>query len=185
MTIVRFLFAVSGLSVIKRCNINTYTLYYRTTENGRKSDFNQSGLGDPMAYIDKDYYDNEFKGVPIDESTFSRYAERASDLIDQMTNYVLWGKFDSFPPFIQEMVKKATAAQVEYYFVQGGPEQVDSTNDPGEVRIGNFSYGSRGGSGRGEQRINRQENRVSPSVIGYLAPTGLLYRGLDVVDRVY
>lgn|SRR5690606_24159599 len=140
-----------------------------------------------MAYIDKAYYDDEFKGVPIeDEDTFSRYVERASDLIDQMTNYVLWGKFDNFPPFIQEMVKKATAAQVEYYLMHGGPEEVDSgTNDAGEVRIGNFSYGSRGGSGRGEERTNRQENRVSPSVLGYLAPTGLLYRGLDVVDRVY
>lgn len=136
-----------------------------------------------MAYIDKQYYDDEFKGVPIEDvSAFSRYAERASDLIDQMTNYVLWGKFDDFPPFIQEMVKKATAAQVEYYIVQGGPEEVDAgTNDAGQVRIGSFSYGNAGGS-REDQSLNRQINRVSPSVIGYLAPTGILYRGVGVID---
>lgn len=132
-------------------------------------------------YIDKGYYDNVFKGVPIeDESTFSRFAERASDLIDQVTNYVVYQKIDTFPPFIQEMVKKATAAQVEYYLIHGGPEEVDAgTNEAGEIRIGNFSYG-RGRSSTGEEGTNRQESRVSPSVVGYLAPTGLLYRGIGV-----
>lgn len=39
-----------------------------------------------MSYIDKDFYDNVYKGAPIaDDNEFNRLAERASDMIDQIT----------------------------------------------------------------------------------------------------
>jgi hypothetical protein len=128
-----------------------------------------------MAYIDKQYYDNEYKGVPIsDEDTFSRLAERASDIIDQMTGYLLHGQeFTQFAQFIQTQVKKAVAAQVEYMVTAG--EIVNHGSNFSSVNIGNFSYSE--GSG---DRINRNEQRTSPAVIEYLRPTGLLYRGVNV-----
>jgi hypothetical protein len=132
-----------------------------------------------MAYIDKQYYDNNYNGVPIaDESTFNRLAERASDVIDQMTGYLLHGQeFTQLAQFIQDQVKKATAAQIEYMATSG--ESVIHGSNFGSVSIGNFSY-SEGSKGSNDSRINRNEQRTSPAVIGYLKPTGLLYRGVSV-----
>ncbi|MBO1515601.1 hypothetical protein [Metabacillus bambusae] len=126
-----------------------------------------------MPYIDKVYYDSEFKGTPIsDQVAFDRLSSRASDLIDMVTNYVLHGvEFEQFAQLIQDNVKKATAAQVEYMFLQGGETSVHG-GSPSSVRIGNFDYQD---SGEGQQVI-------SPIVISYLRPTGLLYRGVSVRD---
>ncbi|EIJ79115.1 protein gp8 [Bacillus methanolicus PB1] len=131
-----------------------------------------------MAYIDKQYYDNNYNGVPIaDESTFNRLAERASDVIDQMTGYLLHGQeFTQFVQFIQEQVKKATAAQIEYMVTAGGEVAVHGGGSFSSVNIGNFSYSE----GEGAKNLSRNEQRTSPAVIGYLRPTGLLYRGVNV-----
>ncbi|WP_153124670.1 hypothetical protein [Peribacillus tepidiphilus] len=130
-----------------------------------------------MAYIDKQYYDNEYKGVPIaDESTFNRLAERASDVIDEMTEYKIQD-FNTLTTFQQTQVKKATAAQIEYMVTSG--ESVIHGSNFGSVSIGSFSY-SEGAKGSNDSRINRNEQRTSPAVIGYLKPTGLLYRGVSV-----
>lgn len=135
-----------------------------------------------MAYITPEYYTDEYKGADAGED-LGRYIQRASDMIDQVTNYSLAGvEFERLAQFIQDQVKKATAAQVEFYVVQGGPETVDAgTHDAGQVRVGSFSYGgsSRGTSGR------REPVRVSPTALGFLEPTGLLYRGLGVIDSAY
>lgn len=126
-----------------------------------------------MPYIDKVYYDNEFKGTPItDQITFDRLSSRASDLVDMVTNYVLHGvAFENFAQFTQDNVKKATAAQVEYMASMGGELTVHG-GSPSSVSIGNFDYQE---SGEGQQVI-------SPIVINYLRPTGLLYRGVSVRD---
>ncbi len=136
-----------------------------------------------MAYIDKVYYDGIYKGVPItDVDVFSRLAERASDFIDQITNYVLHGiEFTSFAQFIQDQVKKATAAQVEFMYSQDstgysyvGKGEVDN------VRIGNFSYAN----GKNEQS-EQYGGKTNDLVISYLIPTGLLYSGVGVYDQTY
>jgi hypothetical protein len=131
-----------------------------------------------MAYIDKQYYDNEYKGVPIsDEDTFSRLAERASDIIDQMTGYLLHGQeFTQFAQFIQTQVKKAVAAQIEYMASFGGELASHGGGGFSSVNIGNFSYSE----GEGTKNLSRNEQRTSPAVIEYLRPTGLLYRGVNV-----
>lgn len=122
-----------------------------------------------MAYIDYAYYTDVYKGVPIqDADTFSRLSERASELIDQVTNYTIQD-LAALPAFTQEQVKKATAAQVEYFVING--EHI--THESGgmtDVRIGNFSYSG------GEQ------STISPAVINFLRPTGLFYRGVTVCD---
>lgn len=126
-----------------------------------------------MAYIDQDYYHEIYKGVPIDDvDTFNRHAERASDVVDQVTNYVLYGRdLERFSLFIQEQVKKATAAQVEYYVQKG--YGVEGGGDFQQVRIGNFNY-----SKLQAQGLSRNQTRVSPALIEHLKPTGLLYRGV-------
>lgn len=131
-----------------------------------------------MAYIDAEYYNNTYKGVDAGDE-LDRYIERASDLIDQVTGYKI-ADLAVLHPRIQELVKKATAAQVEFYVLNGGPEGVDGSTDGSfsQVSIGAFQYQS----GRINQQIpaGKQEHRVAPAALAYLEPTGLLYQGVRV-----
>jgi hypothetical protein len=125
-----------------------------------------------MPYIDYTYYNGTFKGTSITQEQFDRLVVRASDLIDMITNYVLHGvEFERFAQLIQDNVKKATAAQVEYMVMQGGETSLHG-GSPSSVSIGNFNYQD---SGEGQQV-------VSPIVISYLRSIGLLYRGVSVRD---
>lgn len=134
-----------------------------------------------MTYIDYAYYTGDFQGEEVDEQTFNKYARRASDLIDQVTNYVIAKyQFENLATFIQNQVKKATAAQVEFYVVKGNPAELDAGEGVSNVSIGSFSYQE----GNNNQS-SKQSNRVSPNALEYLRTTGLLYRGLDVVHRDY
>lgn len=131
-----------------------------------------------MAYIDAEYYNNTYKGVDAGDE-LDRYIERASDLIDQVTGYKI-ADLAVLHPRIQELVKKATAAQVEFYVLNGGPEGVDGSTDGSfsQVSIGAFQYQS----GRINQQIpaGKQEHRVAPAALAYLEPAGLLYQGVRV-----
>ncbi|MFZ4452083.1 hypothetical protein [Salibacterium aidingense] len=129
-----------------------------------------------MGYITPDYYKNEYKGADAGPE-LDKYIERTSDAIDQITGFRLMNdNLEAFPEMIQTLVKKATAAQVEFYVMQGGDEAVNAgTKDNGSVSIGSFSYGSSEGD----------NIRVSPNTLSFLEPTGLLYQGLDVVQHGY
>ncbi|PAD67026.1 hypothetical protein CHH83_20885 [Bacillus sp. 7586-K] len=126
-----------------------------------------------MPYIDYTYYTDEFKGTAISQEQFDRLVVRASDLIDINTSYVLHGvDFTQFAQFIQDQVKKATAAQVEYMVMQGGETSVHG-GSPSSVNIGNFSY---------QKGEGNEQQTMSPMTFDYLRPTGLLYRGVSVRD---
>lgn len=129
-----------------------------------------------MAYIDKTYF-NEYTTADIDDSEFAILAERASDIIDMLTmNKIgLAGGLTALLSPVQAAVKKATAAQVETLYAQGGVEAVNGNADTntGSVTIGKFSM--TGGSS-GLELINGIP--VSPLVRSYLLYTGLMYRGI-------
>ncbi|MCC2250076.1 hypothetical protein JUJ52_08860 [Virgibacillus sp. AGTR] len=133
-------------------------------------------------YIDKTYYIDDFLGESVeDEETLDRYIKRASEVIDQVTNYKIQMKgFDSYIPFIQEQIKKSTAAQVEFYAEKGGVSAIDAGTESEltSVSIDSFSYQDGGASNSGN--ASKQSKRVSPSALEYLKITGLLYTGLDV-----
>lgn len=123
-----------------------------------------------MAYIDQTYYETEYKGSAIPAESFFSLAERASDQIDTLTSYALKtsAPFEKLHPFLQGQVKKATAAQTEFLFLQGGETAVHG-GFASSGSLGSFSYSESPGS---------EKQTVSPAVISYLAPTGLLYRGI-------
>lgn len=130
-----------------------------------------------MAYIDYTYYTNVYKGVPIpDADTFSRLSERATEIIDQLTGYAIQD-LAALPLFTQEQVKRATAAQVEY-FALAGYSVTHGVSEFQNVKLGDFSYSTGGAAGGATQNV------VSPAVLSYLRPTGLLYiyRGVTVCD---
>ena len=137
-----------------------------------------------MGYITPQYYTDEYKGADAG-SELEKYIKRASDLIDQVTGYKLaQTSFEDLPEFIQNQVKKAVAAQVEFYVMQGGDEAVNAGSaDFGQVGIGGFSYTT--GNQQGQTTESKDAQRVSPAALAYLEPTGLLYRGLDVRHHVW
>lgn len=131
-----------------------------------------------MPYIDKDYYENEYKGMPVSDGlAFERLAMSASRVVDFLTNHRLVGsEFSEWPDLIQAQVKKATAAQVEYLITNGETKAMGS-GDYGQVSAGNFSYGDKAGS----DALSREEQMASAAVTMHLKPTGLLYQGVDVI----
>jgi len=126
-----------------------------------------------MPYVDYGYYTESYRGVAIEEGQFNSLVVKASDAIDMVTSDALQGiELSQQPIFLQEKVKKATAAQVEYMAMNGG-ETAMHGGSPSSVNVGNFSYSESEGMG---------SQRVSPAVMDYLRPTGLLYRGVSVRD---
>jgi hypothetical protein len=127
-----------------------------------------------MPYIDYAFYTDVYKGVPINDSdTFLRLAERASDVIDQITSYQIAlsaNGLNDYSTFIQDQVKKAVAAQVEYFHLNGD-SIVHGINEFQNVKLGDFSYSS-----------GAAQSAVSPAVFSYLRQSGLLYRGVTVCD---
>lgn len=126
-------------------------------------------------YITKEYYRDDYKGVPVDDDdALERFISRASDKVDVITNYNI-KDLESMAPHIINGVKRATAAQVELYAVSGGIENVGSVTS---VKIGNFQYTE-------GQEQQQARSDISRDAIDYLRTTGLLYQGIGVVHHVY
>ncbi|WP_394136847.1 head-tail connector protein [Cytobacillus oceanisediminis] len=128
-----------------------------------------------MPYIDQAFYNDVYKGAPMDAETFTILERRASDIVDMLTNYHLVGvDLLQEPQLIQTNVKKAVAAQVEYMFSEGGELSVHG-GSPSSVSIGGFSY-TEGTVASGQTDVRT----ISNMAYGYLVPTGLLYMGVRV-----
>lgn len=114
---------------------------------------------------------------PDSSQNINRLIKMASDVIDQLTAYrIAKGEIvlSEAPQFIQDQVKKATAAMTEYYINNGGydattQDEVDSLN------IGSFSYSMTKSNGAGKSFD------VPSKVIDLLSHTGLLYAGIQTV----
>ncbi|PGA79591.1 hypothetical protein COL94_28665 [Bacillus wiedmannii] len=131
-----------------------------------------------MAYIDADYYNNDYEGTPVsDVALLNRMIKRASEQIDSIIGYKLQGvDFDKVSPFICDQVKKATAAQVEFLAINGVTSATVSEGG------GGFSIGaySENGMSAGAADAPSHYDRYAITVVDYLRPTGLLYAGLCV-----
>lgn len=131
-----------------------------------------------MAYITKEYYETDYLGsANLDDKDFNRLAKRASDVIDAVTSYRLLGNtLPKQPIFIQEQVRRATAAQLEFLVINGEAAAMGAGGF-GQVSAGNFSYGDKAGA----DALSRDQQMTSAAVINYLLPTGLLYQGVGVL----
>lgn len=125
-----------------------------------------------MPYVDKEYYLNEYGGEPVNESDFPGLRSRAEEIVEEMTRYrVTPISFLALPEHIQEAVKKAVCAQLEYLDANGWSD-LDNGCDLQSATLGKFNY-SRASSGTG----STQQSIYSPRARRILMPTGLLYRG--------
>lgn len=98
-----------------------------------------------MAYIDKNYYTEEYHGTAIDDGVFERLADGASFIIDAVT----FGRAANVTDEKSlSAVKTATATEVEYLFFQGGVSALNGKGDNLKTAedIGNYSYEKSDGS---------------------------------------
>lgn len=125
-----------------------------------------------MPYVDREYYVGTFKGEPVDDADFPSLCMRAEELIEEMTRYrVTPVTVLTMPETVQERVKMAVCAQIEYLDANGGAD-MDNGADLQSAGLGKFNYTrSVGANGSTEQSM------YAPRAIRLLAPTGLLYKG--------
>lgn len=121
-----------------------------------------------MAYIDAQYYNSFYYGVPVG-ADFARLAKRASDDVDIACNYGI--VLDDLSPQQLEQLKNAVAAQIEYYVENG--DEYNSSVAGGSVSVG--SYSESAGSGQ------RSPAALCPRAMAYLEQTGLMFRGAEVL----
>lgn len=125
-----------------------------------------------MPYVDISYYIGTYKGEPVDNADFPSLYMRAEKLIEEMTMYRISPiTVLAMPETVQERVKMAVCAQIEYLDANGGSD-MDNGADLQSAGLGKFNYTkSSGVNGSTEQSM------YAPRAIRLLAPTGLLYRG--------
>lgn len=135
-----------------------------------------------MAYITyTDYTDYYGVDTVVLEQDFQVYAETASDLITAITGYrVTADNFSDHPVFIQDAVKKATAAQVLYFGENGDVASVVSGQTGAGFTVGKVSVQS---GGQRSSAWASAKDLISPMVYALLGPTGLLERRVPCLDR--
>lgn len=125
-----------------------------------------------MPYVDMDYYAETYRGESVDEADFSPLCDRAEEIIEEMTMYhVTPVIFPTLPKNVQERVKMAVCAQIEYLDANGGSD-MDNGADLQSAGIGKFNYSK--ASGVGGESV---QSIYAPRARRILAPIGLLYRG--------
>lgn len=137
-----------------------------------------------MAYIDNAYFAS-YTSTSIPDTEFVILAERASDIIDTITMDKINGVgFENLTVATQIRIKKATAAQIEMLYHQGGIEALTGNSDAdiNNVSIGKFSYSKNNSGKKNIKTINGMP--LSPLVESYLMMTGLLYRGLGYIAEI-
>ena len=124
-----------------------------------------------MPYVTHEYYNNNFIGESVDKTDFPRLLCRASEIIEEMCFFrVSETNLEQYSKDIQERIKKAVCAQIEYLDANGGSD-MDMGNDFQSVGLGKFNYSKATTTDGSTQPL------YSPRAIRYLIPTGLLYRG--------
>ena len=135
-----------------------------------------------MAYINQAYF-SQYTTAVIDAAEFAPLAERASDVIDMLTMQRIGGAaaLPALPPAMQEAIKKATAAEIETLYAEGGIEALTGNADSAfpSASLGKFSLSK--GDSSGLQTVNGIP--ISPLIDGYLFMTGLLNKKVQVCDR--
>lgn len=125
-----------------------------------------------MPYVDINYYASIYNGMEVEDEDFQSLCERAGGIIEEMTMYkVTPVAILAMPECVQDRVKMAVCAQIEYLDANGGAD-MDNGVDLQSAGLGKFNFTKASGvNGSTEQSI------YAPRAVRILAPTGLLYRG--------
>lgn len=125
-----------------------------------------------MSYVTEKYYNEVFHGEPVDIADFPSLSERAGEIVEEMCMYrVSESNLTKYTEDIQERIKKAVCAQIEYIEANGGSD-MDNSSDLQSATLGKFNYTKAtdvGGS--------TVQSIYAPRAVRILAATGFLYRG--------
>lgn len=119
-----------------------------------------------------DFYKNTWHGsFDGTDEELSLLLSRCTDIIN---NAIAFSGYtvDSVPEVFKARVCKAVCAHADY-IANGGGIDVLTDNSYNSVSLGKFSYSA-------DNSANKDNGAVTlcPLAHGYLAPTGLLYRGV-------
>lgn len=129
-----------------------------------------------MSYLNYEEYKN-LGFTDIEETEFERLLKRASDVIDGITrHFYRFNDIEKDVPFRREQIKKAIAAQIEYFYEMGATN-THGLQEPSTVTIGRTTLSE----GSKNSQIALQNNLISKDVYFYLRDTGFLYKGIGVV----
>lgn len=124
-----------------------------------------------MAYVDSTYYTDIYIGVSVDPSDFPRYEARAEEIIDLLVRgRIASGEIASYPPDVQDKIRKAICAQIEYYVYNGIDVAATGVQTSG-FTVGKVSV-SKGSSASASVRSGAA-SMISPQAEALLAQTGL------------
>lgn len=135
-----------------------------------------------MAYITYEEYTTYCgNNTMVLETDFPVYADTASALISAITGYrVTAENIGSYPVFIQDAVKRATAVQVLFFGEHGDVGSVVSGTAGEGFTVGKVSVQS---GGQRSSTYAFARDMISPMVYVLLGPTGLLERRIPCLDR--
>lgn len=129
-----------------------------------------------MAIVDYGYYTAIYMGEAI-AGDFPRACARAERLINQITHGRA-AHYATMPPVMQEAIKTAICAQIEYYALMGIDISVtgETASDwtVGKVRVQSGNSGSNSVAGA--------SSMVCPAAIAELEQTGLLDPSVPVLS---
>lgn len=124
-----------------------------------------------IAAFYKDVWKGSFDGS--DDEELSLLLSRSADVVNNaiaLSGYTV----DTVPEIFKERVCKAVCAHADYIDSNGGVESL-TDGAYNSVSLGKFSY-SADASGSKDSTVT-----LCPLAQGYLAPTGLLYRGAEIL----
>ena len=128
-----------------------------------------------MSYATYAFYANTYHGDILTADNFDRYAERASDYLD----YVTMGKAQNYVDTTGALAKACCAAAEKF-----------ESSDAIAIRVANGEVAS---ETVGSHSVSYRSSAEMQAALGtqllsavqmYLAPTGLLYRGVPCIRRI-
>ena len=132
-----------------------------------------------MAIVDATYYVTQYKGTDAPECEFATLEARAEDVIGAMTRWrASADTIASLPALIQELVKKAICAQIDFFAVNGLDSTSDGANGSRGWTVGKVSVSGKSGSEMAHS--GAMSAYIAPLATMYLEQTGLMNPSVPV-----
>ena len=129
-----------------------------------------------MGLVSYEYYTDTYYGEPVSAEDFPRYEARAEDMILGLIKRSA-AVVEQMSDDLQNAVKKAICAQIEYFFEYGMGISVYGKEAGGGFTVGKVSVnnGSNSGGASGARSM------IAPAVYMYLEQTGLLNPSVETL----
>lgn len=130
--------------------------------------------------VTEEFYTQVYMGEAVETAAFPRFNKRAEDLINTLVHGQLAG-INGFAPSVQESVKNAICAQIEFYSLNGIEASVIGADTSQGFTVGKVTIQGRSGA----KALTAAQSMVAPMVIAYLECTGLLNPQVATYDKPY